>query len=104
MLDPLRALPPFPQRGGEGQSPWFGRVLCPRATRTDASTREPIADLLNKVEIEGRWASNLPAPWGLCYPKGTYDPMNRRPTCVMPTIYRMWAGHRASAWAKWRLT
>ena len=66
--------------------------------------RECIADLLNTVETQGRWPTSLPGSLGILLPQGgTGDPMDRRPTWLMPMVYRMWAGHRASLWATWRL-
>ena len=63
------------------------------------------AQLLNKVEQEGVWPTDLPGPMGILLPKGgTDDPLDRRPIWLMPMIYRVWATRRASSWARWRLS
>ena len=48
------------------------------------------AQLLNKVESEGVWQSELPGPIGILLPKGgTEDPLDRRPIWLMPMLYRV---------------
>ena len=118
MLAPLRTLPAFPVReawSGEtvrlalqamekGKAPGLYEWFVHELRELTPTLRECIADLLNAVETQGRWPSSLPGPLGILLPKGgTEDPMDRRPIWLMPMVYRMWASHRASTWAAWRL-
>ena len=58
-----------------------------------------LALVLRQIEAAGRWPQNLLDAYIAMIPKAEGDsiPLGQRPLCVLPVVYRLWAGSSGSS-------
>ncbi len=66
---------------------------------------EWVSELLEEVEVRGRWPEELRGGMVSMLPKGnTGEPLDHRPVVLLPVLYRMWARVRARELDRWMQT